>query len=107
MYLVPHGQMNTSSASPRNCDVGFRRSFRNWELEFEEWTDLLPLVQRTLHNARSPHSKNIAPITAFIGMDPSKPLSSFIRNETLESVTMKDVDLEPMLNVSNLQSLIK
>lgn len=40
-----------------------------------EWPDLLPMVQSVLKNTPTKHRDNVAPITAFTGMQPSPPVA--------------------------------
>lgn len=67
----------------------FRALVSELGIWFGEWTDLLPLVQSALNNEPSPERKKITPIRAFTGMEPSTPISTFSRSETMESVTYR------------------
>lgn len=64
-------------------------------------------MQSAVQNYPSPERKNIALITNFTGMEPYKPISTFIRFETVESVTVSNIDRERLLNITNLQRNIE
>lgn len=74
------------------------------QLRPEEWTDLLPLVQSALNNAPSPQRGNIPPLTAFTGLNPTPPISTFIRTSTCATVALSELQRERALNISILQS---
>lgn len=48
----------------------------------------------------------IAPITAFNGMDPSPPISTFFKTHTSSSVTITDLQLERALSIEELQKRV-
>ena len=73
------------------------------QIKFEEWPDLLPVVQGALNNAPSPQRGNISPITCFLGRDPTPPIGTFLRTKNTEMVLLEDIDRERMLNVSLLK----
>lgn len=72
----------------------------------EEWPDILPIIQSTLNNTPSRHRQKIAPITAFIGADPTPPIRTFLRTSTVTPVTVTEAQAECLLNVDRLKSCI-
>lgn len=72
----------------------------------DEWAELLPLVQCALNNTPSPQRGNISCITAFTGMDATKPISPFYRSRTLSTVTVSNVEKEGTMNIATLKSKI-
>lgn len=57
------------------------------QMRLDEWPDLVPLVQSVLNNTLYPHRANISPVTAFMGMVPSPPISTFIRTANSKPTT--------------------
>lgn len=68
----------------------FRSVVSELQMQPKEWTDLVPLIQSVLNNAPSPQRRNITPITAFTGMDPTPPVSTFILSSTCAPVLVSD-----------------
>lgn len=50
--------------------------------------------------------KNVRPVTAFTGLEPTAPISTFIRSSTSAAVTMTDINGERALNINFLKSKI-
>lgn len=68
----------------------FREATSELQLCHEEWPDLLPLLQSTINNARSPQRSNLGRITSMIGVDPSTPIFIFYRSKTCKAVNISD-----------------
>ena len=84
----------------------FRSIVSELQMRFEEWPDLLPVVQSALNNGPSPQRRDISPITSFLGRDPTPPIGTFLRTKNTETVTLGDGDRERMLNVSLLKKRV-
>jgi len=84
----------------------FRAVASEIQLRFEEWPDLLPLVQSALNNAPSPQRKNIAPITAFMGRAPTPPISTFLRTASVDAISVDEAKLERLMNIAPLKNHI-
>ena len=69
----------------------------------EEWPDLLALLQSALNNTRSTQRGNVSPITAFTGMEPSPPISKFMRSTTAAAISVNNAQRERLLNIKRLQ----
>lgn len=68
----------------------------------EEWPQLPPIFQSAINNSPSPARNNIAPITAFTGAAPSRPIDTFIRTTDSSVVTLTDIQRERALHVDSL-----
>lgn len=55
------------------------------QMENKEWPDLIPIVQLVLNNSSLPQRSNVPPFTAFIGLDPTPPIRTFLRKSTTTS----------------------
>lgn len=71
-----------------------RPTLSELQMDNKQWPDILPLFQSTLNMEPSPQRGNVAPITAFTGLDTSHLLASFIRSDTAEAVTLLEVQRE-------------
>ena len=80
-----------------------RATVTEFQMRYEEWPDLLPLIQSALNNAPSTARDNIAPITAFLGKEPTPAISTFIRTATAEPISVTDLQRERCINVRALQ----
>lgn len=67
------------------------------QMQPTSWPDLLPLFQNALNNSPSPASQNIAPITAFTGLKPSPPITTFMRTDTGKPMTVDAALCERLL----------
>lgn len=72
------------------------------EMYYEEWPDLLPVIQSVLSNAPSEHRKNIAPFTAFMGVTLTSPIASFIHSTTQRPMNTTIVILECLGSINKL-----
>ena len=72
-----------------------------------EWTNLIPIVQSVLNHAPSPQRGNVAPITAFTGLEPTPPVKTFIRTATSTPLTITDIQLEKSVNIHELQKRVE
>lgn len=84
----------------------FRSVISELGMNFEEWTDLVPLVQSALNQAPAPQRGNVSPITAFTGLDPTPPVSTFLRSSTVSPITVTALQQERALNISNLLTAV-
>lgn len=82
----------------------FRSVISEYQMRPVEWVDLLPMVQHALNNAPSPQRRNTAPVTAFAGLDPSPPISTFYRSSTQTIVEVDDVHRERIMNIESLRA---
>lgn len=80
----------------------FRAIVSELQMEFDEWPDLLPIVHSTLNTAPSPQRGNVSPITAFTGLKPTPPISTFVRMITGSTVDLSDMEFERISNIENL-----
>lgn len=71
-----------------------------------EWPNLVPMLQSMLKNSPSPTLINSCPITAFFGLDPKPPVSSFIRSSTGSPITVSEVIRERTTNIANLKKFV-
>lgn len=85
----------------------FRAVTSELKMRPEEWVDLLPMIQSVLNNAPSPQRANVPPVKAFMGMDPTSPISTFLRTATSKPVTLTKVQEERLLNMSDLQQSVE
>lgn len=46
-------------------------TFAELQMDQEELTDLIPIVQLVLNNSHLPQRGNVCPVTAFMGLDPT------------------------------------
>lgn len=81
----------------------FRAVLSELKSKNNEWPDLLPVIQSILNNSQSPQSGNIAPISAFLGRDPTPPISTFLRSNTSTTMTLKSASMEKTVNISLLK----
>jgi transposase InsO family protein len=84
----------------------FRSVISELRMGFNEWPDILPLVQSVLNNSPSPQRQNIAPLTAFTGNLPTPPISTFVRSSTATPVTLSDAQKERLQNINALKDRI-
>jgi len=84
----------------------FRSVVSELQMDLKEWPDLMPLVQSALNNAPSPQRGNVAPITAFTGMEPSPPIATFLRTVTTKPVTLSEVQRERAINTEALTARV-
>ena len=75
-------------------------------MDFSEWPDLVPMVQNSLNNSPSPQRGNLAPITIFLGVDASSPISTFMRSSTGKTVTPSAASLETSFNLTRTKELV-
>lgn len=92
--------------SPTRVLHGTTNAVSQPRMDFKEWPDILPVVQCALNNAPSPQRGNVAPMTAFIGRQPSPPIKTFLRTTTIEVVPISDVQQERALNISKLRQVV-
>lgn len=59
-------------------------------------------MKSVLNNSPAPQRGNGCPITAFIGSEPSNPISTFVRTETSTPVIISDVKRERAINTDVL-----
>ena len=84
----------------------FRSVVSELQMRLEEWPDLLPVVTSAFNNAPSPSRNNIPPITAFMGMDATPPIATFLRTETATLMTIEEMRHERLLTVQSLKNRI-
>lgn len=72
------------------------------QLRVDSWPDLKHIIQSVLNNSTSPQRNNIAPLTAFTGLSPSTPITTFLRSDTATIVSVNDAQIERFVNVQNL-----
>lgn len=73
------------------------------QMQLTEWPDLLPLLQNALSNALSAARGNASPVMAFMNMEPTQLVSSFLGAATMKSVSVSKVQLERKLKMAALQ----
>lgn len=81
----------------------FRAVLSELQMRHDEWPDLLPLVQSALNTAPSPQRGDVSPITAFTGLPPTPPISTFIRTATAKALTITEAQRECVFNIKDLQ----
>jgi len=84
----------------------FRATCSELQLPFEDWPVLVPLIQSALNNAPSPQRRNLAPVTIFAGLQPSRPVSATIKASTGDFITFTDAQLERSLNLDEIKKLV-
>lgn len=72
------------------------------QLRVDSWSDVLPMIQSIINHSPSPHQNNHTPVTAFTGLTPPPPVSTFIRSDTGIIVTIEDVHAERAVITANL-----
>lgn len=72
------------------------------QMRHDDWPKLVLLFQAKLNNVPSIQRNNLAPITVFTGCPPSPPISTFIRSNDGESVTIQEEIRESILKVTQL-----
>lgn len=96
-----------SSGAVYRVGKGFLRCFHavlsELQMDLDDWTSLVPIVQSEPKNAPSPHWANTAPLTAFKGIPPWPQIYIFLHTDNDTSVTISDVQRERALNLSVLQ----
>lgn len=80
----------------------FRAVLSETQLPKDEWPQLLPIFQSAINNSPSPARSNIAPITAFTGAPPSRPIDTFMRAIDSTPVTLTEAQTERELNINSL-----
>ena len=75
-------------------------------MQLNEWPDILPLVQSALNSAAAPSRGNIAPVTAFMGLNPTPPITTFLRTTTVTPLTLTLLQQERLLNIKALQASV-
>ena len=76
------------------------------QIPLEEWPDLLPFMQSALNHSPSPQRANVPSISVFTDMEPTPPISTFLRSETVKLMTLSHVQQERLLNIKHLQALV-
>lgn len=84
----------------------FRSIVSEFQMSLDEWPDLLPVVQSALNNAPSPSRGNISPITAFVGKEPTPPIATFLRTDSVKPITVTDAQRERLINVQALKDRV-
>jgi len=84
----------------------FRATISELQIGFQEWPDLVPLVQSSLNNSPSPQRGNKAPITIFIGAPASTAISTFLRHQTGRLVSISDAAKEKTLNLEKVKAIV-
>ena len=84
----------------------FRAALSELQLDLKEWPDLLPVVQSVLNNSPSPQRGNVAPITAYLGREPTPPIRTFLRSRNTKVVTIEEATQERLLSISTLKDRI-
>lgn len=72
------------------------------QLQFDQWPDLLPLIQliqSTVNNSSSPQRGNVAPFTTFHRADPTPPIATFLRTDISPVITLDDLQRERWMNI--------
>lgn len=72
------------------------------QLCFEEWQDILPIVQSAINNAPSPREGSIAPIMALNGIELTPPIKIFYSSSTSRLVLISDLAAEHAVNLKAL-----
>ena len=80
----------------------FRALLSEYQAKFDEWTDLLPVVQSVINSSLSPQRGKMAPMTAFLGRESTLSISPFLRSTTSTTVSLESAVLERTVNVQNL-----
>lgn len=69
----------------------------------DEWPDFVPLIQSALNCSPSTHRPNVAPFTAFTGMESTPQVSTFIRFNSVDPVALTSAQKEQLLNITTLK----
>ena len=104
-FTLPYSPWSNGAVERLGKEIlrALRALTSEFQMDFKEWTDLLPVIQSILNNSSSPHRMNVAPLTAFLGMKPTPPIASFLRTSTQKAVLVTDVIRQRAVNVEALQ----
>ena len=84
----------------------FRALTSELRLEFQEWPDLVQVVQSVLNNSPSPQRRDIAPVTVFTGLPAKTPVTTFLRSSTQKIMSVQQAQHESALNLGKTKQLL-
>lgn len=90
------------SALERNLFVSLGLYYQSYNSGMAQWPPLIPISQSVINNTSSPQSKNVAPITAFMGRPPTTPITKFLRTTTTAPITIEQLTLQLTVNRQEL-----
>jgi len=107
-FTLPHTPWSNGAVERLGKEIlrTFRTAVSELQVPFSTWPDLVPLVQSALNNSLSPQRGNLAPITIFMGKEPSPPISTFWRRDTGTTVTIKAATRKRALNFGKVRDLV-
>lgn len=84
----------------------FRSVLLEYQIPPEEWLDILSLVLSVLNNSPSLQYDKICPVTSFLGLEPSTPISTFTPSNTPKPILVRKPICERALILTNLNFII-
>ena len=85
----------------------FRATLSKMRQPSSEWPALVPILQRSLNNSPSPQRKILAPITIFIGHQPTSPVSIYKQPSTSTIKTFSETIQERFANLSDIKNCLE
>lgn len=83
----------------------FRAIISELQMDFNEWPDILPMIQSILNMSPSPQRGYVSPITAFTGLKPTPPISAIVRTATSTTIEVSNIYKERLINIQALLDL--
>lgn len=104
-FTVPYSPWSNSGIE--RLGKGMLRVFRlvtsEYQIHLTERIYILLLVQHALNSAPSSQRKNIAPVTAFTALTPSRPISTFHRSSSTTVVKVDEAHGERIITTEQLR----
>lgn len=104
-FILPYTPWGNGAVERLGKEVvrTFRALASELQVDFQEWPDLLPVIQSALNNAPSPSRNNVPQVTAFLGKEATPPISTFLRTATVSSITVTAIQQKPCINIAELK----
>lgn len=83
-----------------------RALLSEFRLKEREWPTVLPLVQSIVNHSKRPSLGNIAPVTAFCGLQPDNPLRTLIPPVTQAGPSLSFVKAQRLVHVHSLAAAL-
>lgn len=80
-----------------------RAIFSEMLLPHDQWPDFIPLFQSVLNQSSFLQRNNIASLTAFTGLSPTRPISTFMSSQTSRSMSVNEITMERCVEIKKLQ----
>lgn len=76
-------------------------------MRFDEWPDILPLLQSAIINVPYVQRGKIAPMTSFLDREPTPTIGTFYRTSKCRTVTLNSFQRERTLNLRSLVGCVE